>query len=423
MNQTLPYRADALQWQMFNIDIYRPPYVPNYMAAADWIQRSGILPGLLMDNIQRNAQAGPVSTFFFNYMAENGWANRQFSQLVQDAADFIFIENSNWNPPPHQVDNVIAGGVDKFIQLRSLACLIEFPALWYYIPQQDHGNVNNILNQFKSIMQNVDMMRRSMQQPPQMVYGGGPGPGPGPGSYAPHQQQRHVPFTAAGSAYQQMAGGPGYGPHISGGRDAGGGRDYSTISAGPTTTPTTPSQHTTNVAPAFVPKKETPAMNAPLQADVAQAANLVDSSEVKWKMSPNHPGLTYPMAYNPITHAVIYQIQADGTTVPLPQEGTLNVIDYDRHAVASLFGKPPIGTIVAKDSKFGETRVERSVEALREDVESAVDGMPTVMTRASRLYDVSLDFAMTAAKLGLMSLEQKDPPVYRLFARIFKPVL
>lgn len=451
----------------FNTDrIINPPYQVNFnnlpinmqgLQTVPWLAPyTNVVTGLAMDSLMRTCQNGPLSTFLYNMMSTQNWNNQQFLNLVQDLSDYIFIENQNWTPAPHQIEGVIQTGVANFMPMRTLACLIEFPQLWYYIQEPDKPAINVKLGEYQNTMARIMRMRQDTAMNPSMGQPVGYYPQqqmqqPMQGGYYPQQPVRpqgHVPFTAAGqSAYQNsqpgvvtMGAGPGYGPQVrtaSGGRDFGGAAPAHQQMQQPMQQQTM--QHHAQPASTLVPPIQPNQQSQPQQPTHAQGKETVMNTtgtaipmdpslrtpdEVTWRASPNHPALCYPPAFNPVTHHLYLSVQPDGSTTPVMQESGINMIDYDRHAVASLFGKPIPGSYVAKDNKQVMAKIDVGVTSIKNEMDEATEDNPTVLTKPKLLHEVSLDNAISTLQAENMLLQlTKKPTVFRGFVRVVTPII
>lgn len=151
--------------------------------------------------------------------------------------------------------------------------------------------------------------------------------------------------------------------------------------------------------------------------------SLQTPDDANWRMSLNHPALAYPPAFNPVNHNLYFKIQPDGSTVPELHESGLNMIDYDRHAVASLFGKPLPGLNVAKDNKQVMSRIDVGVSKIKSEMDEATEEQPTVLTKPKLLHESNLDVAILALRTEMLRLHDSKPIIYRGFVRVAEPII
>lgn len=426
----LPFFSDRLTSQVMQINVMAPPFLPPNINAAWVTPHTPFVTGLLMDSLGRSAQDGPISTFFFNMMSTNGWNNPQFSQMVQDCEDFILIKNANWVPPPHSIENTLVNGVIEFLNFRKMGCLVEFPQLWGYIRQEDQQGVNATLGQWREIMGNVMHMRQSTPpqgysvgqpmnyQPQQPMGGAGHG----------QQVQPHRPYTQAGSAFvAQVTGSPGQGVQIQTGST--GGRSF----GGPVPVVQQPAQGQQQYQ---APQVQQPVMQPTqpvttkentmtMQVETSLPPNMFAAGDVAWKAPKSQPAFAYPPAFNPTTHRLYFDKQSDNSTIPVIKEGTdLSMIDYDRHAVASMFGKPPAGMKVARDAKEIHSQIDAGLTALADEAANATEDSPTVLTKAALLSDTSLESSWAEGRLAMMNVQlSRRINAFRLFTCIYTPII
>jgi len=466
---TIPFSTNQITNPFFQVNYNNLPINVGGVQTVQWMMPYvQLATGLAMETLMVNTQQGPLSVFLYNMMSDNGWRNQQFAGLIQDIVDYIYIENQTWQPPPHQVEHIVRDGVVNFLRIRVYGCLADFPALWFCINENDRPSVNVQVNNYQQLMGRILRMRQDtanmanmpIGQPvmyqPQMQPGMMPmGMQPMGGGYMPQGQvnrvQGHMPFTAGGSAYQQanggvntMAAGPGYGPQV---RTASGGRDYGgaapsqqpqqmqtqqvqqqRVTAHPGSTLVPPFQQSASAHQPTQPTQFGPAQGKEIPMNQNGTAIPVDPSlktpdEAGWRMSLNHPELAYPPAFNPVQFNLYFKIQPDGSTVPEIHQSGINMIDYDRHAVASLFGKPLPGLNLAKDNKQVMARVDVGVAKIKSEMDEATEDKPTVLTKPKLLHDTNLEMAILTLRAEMLRLHESKPVIYRGFVKVAEPIL
>lgn len=154
-------------------------------------------------------------------------------------------------------------------------------------------------------------------------------------------------------------------------------------------------------------------------------ANMFAPGDVAWKASKSQPAFAYPPLFNPIKHRLFFDKQADNSTVPVIKEGTdLSMIDYDRHAIATMFGKPPANMKVVRDAKEIHARLDAAVSAIADEAANATEDHPTVLTKAGLLSDTSLASSWAEGRLAMMNVQlTKNVTAFRLFTRIYTPII
>lgn len=443
--QQLPYPIDRPIFAPQNINPNALPFVPQGIQAPPWlIQYVPFMTGIIMNQIQAGMGNGPISMFFYNMMVDRNWNNAAFSNLVQDISDSMFLEHQDWQPPPHQIEGAIHNNVQFFLSMRVISTVLEFGQLWNLIDPADHHAIQMTTAKFVEYMRRIQNMRNATPAPSAMAAYGQPvhhaAPAYGQPTYgqpAAQTAQRHQPYTTGGAQY--AGGGPGYqtgygtqqnnaGSRDEGGRSYGGptpAQQQAPHNAWQAAQQAKQQQPATNVAPPFETRKE-PAMAA---TPVQSYANTADVYSVKWRMSPKYP---YPIAFNPTTHDMHFAVQEDGSIQPLITENTMSGMDYDRHAIATLFGKPPAGTPVHKDIQIVTGVLSNAAKELSEELEEhstltadEAAKHPTVLTAPNQLFELSLDAALVSLQVNALTAGSGKvaPDMYRMYASIYTPLI
>lgn len=392
-----PFAVDRPTSNVLQIDFNRPPFVPPNIQCVQWLNPYiNLLTGCLMDRIQNAMGQGAVSMHFFNWMSANGWANSDFVAMVQDAADFIFIENQQYVPNPNDlVNGIIPRMAEAFVTMRSLYSVKQFPALWQFIAPQDQNAVNQEHYTFEGFMGRIMNMRRdsaaqNVGQPVGYAQGG--------------QTQRHQPYTTSGAAYQ--GGAPT--SYATGGVDArrGGGRDFAV--------PASAAAATNSMTPPFNPAVKEQVM----QQQQAQQPVQADPDNTPWR-APAEPA--YPPAYNPTKSKLIYVIK-NGATHPALKE-LAPMIEFDRHNLATLFGRPPAGSQVLLDNAMSEQNLVKAVASRDVEADGADHDVDSKhITKKALVCELSLDQAILSGRADWM-LFDTPPKVYHVFADVYLPIL
>lgn len=410
------FPVDRPLLQPMQYDPNRPPFVPQ-IQVNPWMQPYlPYLTGILMDMITKGA-VGPLSMHFYNHMSHNQWQNEDFVKEVHNCADFVFLKTAaiGQNIDP---GNAIIRMAPAYLSLRSIYEAKLFN-LMHYIDVADQNGIYAQHIQFEQEMAQIIGLRNGAM------------PGASPGVSVP------VGMPMAAGRYPQMGGvmqptmqmaapapamaAPGYGvpmgaaPVGQAGRGPGGGRDYAN-SATPVQTPAPAPAPVMQAAPAPAP--------APTAAPVNNDA-IVEASQAGWRGADSMP---YPMAYNPVLVKMMYKIE-NGKTLPYPTKNeSINMIDYDRHQIGTLFGQPPENLPVVKDNG----QIVRNLAAAVQDaaaeeleVDSNDERLKQNLGLKAILSAPTLDIAIQDGEIEMLSVIDRDNPpmVFQVYAQIFTPFI
>lgn len=408
----LPFPADRPLYPQQQIDVNRPAFVPQ-VPVANWLQPYlPYLTGVMMDVITRNSPQGPISMFFYNQMSSNNWANQDFVSLVHSCADLMFLENQNYIPTQNDIGNIVGRTVQSFLEMASVYAIKQFPALWGYIAEPDKRNMQQAHYAFEQMMQNIQQMRQATPAP--MNVGQQVGM---PGYGAPPQHQAYMnpgqPQQQQYPQHQAMMGRP-----MAGMGAPGGGRSYDAA----------PSQVQQAPPPQMAPVHQQQAPVQPMKGQAmsppnTQADNLVDPDNFSWKAPSDVP---YPPAYNPITHTLKYSLGMNNVTKPILLDGTINVIDYDRHDIGTLFGKPPANSPVLLDNTGINAKLQDGIRDITQELMNVDDKNKQIeftLSMENVLVETNLATAVMSTRVEMLAACPTVPMVYRALAHVYTPVL
>lgn len=429
----LPFPTDRPIQQQYQIDVNRPPFVPN-LTVSPWIQPYlPYLTGVMMDFITQKSANGPISMFFYNQMCYNNWQNQEFVETVAYCADFIYMENQHFTPQQNQIGEVFSRAVMTFVEMRSVYSIKQYPQLWNFIAEPDRRGFQQMHFAYETIVNNINSLRAATPAGPMpgqpVGYGMPPGYGqPQMGMGYPQQQQPQAPMGAA-FQHQQSSYGPQGGMRAPMGAPApGGGRSYDSTGTPPAPPQAPQAPQAPMAAPMQAPgpnqaqpPKGPNVMNAPQPQ--ASAANLVDPADYSWKFTPEVP---YPPVYNPVTHELKYSLGNNNTTKPVLIEGNTNVIDYNRHDIATFFGKPPVNSPVLMDNAPAISKLQEGIVDIAEEnanVDEKGKQVEYTLSLENLLVEVNLDNAIMAARVELRARHEEVPMVYRVYSHVYTPVI
>lgn len=407
-NNQLQFPVDQFITQPMRIDPQRPPIVFE-VQCAPWLKP--LVPwitGIFMDMITAGAQ-GPISIHFFNRMAQNNWNNSEFATEIANLADYIFLQAG-----PNQDPRAIPNYVQAYYGLRSKFEVQLAPGLRGYIAQQDQYMFDQAIAQFGGEVQRIVQLRQGGQVPPPQA------PMMSPQSYLPPQPaptyqgmgQGYAPPQAQAYQPQRTVGG--------GGRDYGGGA--------PTPMASPQAQAPTRTMPPPVPQAPAPAPQptqaaAPGQPHV-KLEDLRDPETTPW----NPPPLVSPMLFNPAKIKMMYIVDANGCTNSQPVKTNMDPINFDRHNIASLFGRVPVNMDVVKDNTQITTEIKQgALEALEESQE--VDDRSMRIEEHFGLREImsaaSLDEAIRDLRTEMEAKIDREnrPMVFQAYAQLFTGIM
>lgn len=398
-NSNIMYPVDQFVVPQMQYDPNNPPFVPQ-LQVPTWVgQYIPYLSGLMADMITRGA-VGPVSIHFYNHMVQNNWANNDFVTEINNCADFVYLKTANMNPNDIDPGKAFLQLVPAYLQLRSMFEVKIFGGLWQFINPQDKFAIEQDIGRFESEMSAIINLRQG---------GSGVRTAPMPGSVAGGR----YPAPATGgypNAQQPMQSAPYVAPIGVQGRAPGGGRDYGD------TTPVVKAQPAPVAAPQPVKGNAMPPN---------QEGLVVEATTTKWNPADEFP---YPLAYNPIKVKMLYQLTG-GKTHPRPANNTdINMIDYDRHNIQTIFGKPPANLPVLRDNT-------EQMQDLRSGIADAVEEENDLDEKGARKNQhLGLNVVMTGFSLKSMILDarverlaaiDKDlpPAIFQVYAKIYTPII
>jgi hypothetical protein len=471
-NQQLPFDPENLMWPTQWLNIENPPFVPQInvdQRAANYLP---VISGLLMQEIQNNAQPGrPLRVFMYNLYSNNGWANENFARTVAGICDW-FIMAMETNQYRSEQD-CLTDIVPKMAELAAATQLRDYPALEGYIDANMHNATVQLINNFDGIAHQIQSYMSRQQQGSQWGNRGQQQQGggwqdrqrgdwqgrrqTGGGSNWEGSTQRQTkPLDTFGSGGSNLfsgrqAGGDRWGKsgsqaeegstrfdrrreepaqsrssdvEVSGGAkmDDGFNTGWRRKEQQPAAKPTHVEIEQTGSTPALNKGKLVEAVQEAVEvlADEAKAAKLV------WKPSIDQP---YPLAYNPRTqllylrketsHAAVIQVVKDR------QEGS---VDYEKHKIVRSFGPGA--------RKLSPEENQKKLEAMRQSLEPRSLDDPTLTEEARALLknrvvsdawimETSQDLAWVVGLVGkeVDGIEGTLPDVYHRRAKICVPVV
>lgn len=481
-SQQLPFDPTRLAHPFLAIDQNRPPCVPPYQCENFLGPYLSYIAFLLQTEIQARSQENPLRTFAFNMLAANGFNNQDFAELFAATVDHVAMclmqrqygtpDEAAINLSPIMVDMAVAGFVQDFPQLTQF-----INQEVYYSVQETTANQQRFAaarRQFR--YQNPVFGYGQQQQQQQRPYQGAQQQGyPQQQQYRPggyqvpgHMQQGGMPVGAAPAPFRQRGpvgatslSRPPQAPE----QETGMQRPVSPMGTSkyakmlkdvedvrvkeapqPYQSPNLPPQQEAPndlLRQPFTPRTEQ-AMNsqqpynqAPLEADGSFLIPEVQSTYV-WKPTAEQP---YRPIYHPSCEQRMHRIFPDGRVVVEVHPLQLSNMDYEKHNVPNVFGKPREGVNydqLRALGKFAEgarevaQRFEWEQEATGDDEAASAaqaklnEDPVSVVINENWAADVSETSIMLNAgidRLAHNATAEKPADVYRVNAYLAEPVL
>lgn len=191
-NQQLPFSAtEALSGNWINNPLQDRLPLPNLNLDPNLQWILPVVAAGFIDELQKNSyNAGPVSTFAYNFFSTNFYNNRQFADVLADAFELaLFMISRQGARDQRSIENLAFGAGGSHSATAAALCTRYFPELYQMLDGQGRYAVDQTIGKWEQI-QNV-MYNRQPQRP----MGGG---------YQSHPGQQ-------GGGYDYRRGGPGPG--------------------------------------------------------------------------------------------------------------------------------------------------------------------------------------------------------------------
>lgn len=141
-----------------------------------------VLPTIIatvINDLQVNCQAGPLSTFAYNLFSRSWYNNVEFAQMFQDLVDHVCFAIARSQAQQNQIQGLVAEVAKRHVKIAIAQCVNLFPALQSVLPadraQQILYELNGELQFWANLRREIDGMYQQLQQPqPQAVMGGHP---------------------------------------------------------------------------------------------------------------------------------------------------------------------------------------------------------------------------------------------------------
>lgn len=158
---------------------------------------------VFIDELQRNCQAGFVSTFAYNFFSNNFYNNKAFGAVFQDAIDHaLFVLSTSNVRDPQQVQNLVAQVAAVHSVIATALTTQYYPELNDYVDQAGYNQLQAEIQKWNRICAAMD--QQSNQYAPRGGYTGQPG-APAGGSRPQYQGGGHqrAPAAGPGAGYQR----------------------------------------------------------------------------------------------------------------------------------------------------------------------------------------------------------------------------
>lgn len=455
----LPFDPVNLQVQPISFSLQNPPYVPNQVATHEALY--DFVPGicaLLANEIQSKATANNTNflrVFMYNQCAPNNFATESFDQLVHATLDFIVYILT----PPVSIQNpsieaAIEYAIPEMVYMMAAYNCQQYPRLGNEVPQQLVGTIKGLIDQYAFVSKEIDNLKRGGQKSNNGSFGnrsafggrssfGGGANNNNRGSFGGGGQQQQGSFGGFGNR--------GSNPPANNNRSFGGssglfsntnntpvGFGKQTGSFGGGTSQTASQVETKAISGGKYPQpnfNKGVAMQAAPQAtgqslaeelsfDQAAGPSMEDYNSTDWVPSKRYP---YFPAFNPATMTLSYEIQADGTTHPILKKRDPNM-DYDRHALPSVFGNAPESYDLSRTAQALQ-RIQKGTLAINSEAALAQvapaegeEEPKLVLNHPEWFIETSVTGAWLVTQLARLELDQ-SPDVFRANAMVTTPII
>lgn len=378
----LRYDPTRLTQPFIQIQLGYPPYTPNVPAIPAVAQNLPLITSMAIMDIQQKAQVNALRTFMFNQFAQNNFMTPELDSLVD--ACVRYIELSLAKRQYGSVEEAIAECVPRTVEMICAVGLQANPGLEQYVDPHTQQVAMRLIQYFRQVGDEINAMRNSQQgggfQRPVQTQFTQPGAGPYGNAYG-QQPQMQVHRAGANGGYSVMApvmrgmtstGGlfnnPGtVAPPTSSNADQSTRYNASRYAIAPEavvdvqTRPATLSQPFSPRSPQEIDSMQETTQGNVLDEPVQKPA-LVPYTEMDYRGSAVQP---YFPAFAPSQFTLGYELSADGATVPIiKRKSKEQILDYDKHAITTVFGNVPKRLEVNKHLEMLE-RVQRGVQVMK----------------------------------------------------------
>lgn len=434
----LPYSAQQPQHAMLNISLnpLSPPFIPQIQTDPQLQQYISLISAVAAAEIQQRAQSNPLRMFMFNRYAINNFANQDFSSLIGNICDYVFLMLYLRRVYPN-IDVAIQDAIPKVLEMMCAVAMQEYPGLQAFVDQNTTNAAFGMIQQFQAIGAEVGNYKRSGQWP-----GGVQTVAP---TMVPMHQYTTQPLQGGG--WQTQGGWQGTQQARASGNTGLFRSGPNSATPGVTETPqrrftdrwSVPNDRHEVAAPAqqeilrqpYEPRK--PTMNT----QATDVTTLLDSNEPQltpihdatWSPRPNY-SIWYLPAYNPVTHELMIQTQADGQQTPVLKTRTKPMMEYDRHKLKTVFGAAPAALDLSHTQEALQ-RITKGVRILSGEEQAPAtneDGSPykpSVYVNPKWMAETSYASAWLSVGLERLQLKETDgnPDIYRRYVQIAEPIV
>lgn len=439
----LPFPPNQVMWPWINISLQNPPYLPTTVRPVDpgMLQLVPFVAAICAFETQKAAQeqpGNPLRVFMFNIVGQNNFANAEFEALVAATMDYLWLGLMAGRFPNMPIEQAAQLASMQMIEMIRSAYIAKFPALEQFCDPQLLQNARGLLQAFQQSASEINAAKQragvmaSGTMPVSVGYGGMGMNYGNPGI--------HRAYGGGGSNWQASLN------VASTTVQPGSGSMFNNVNRPAPTTGSAAGVSTSRYdqenplrqpfqarAATPQPAQEEQTVQVPVQPEPA-AEPLIPMKDVKWRPSENFP---YLPAYNPDRHVVFLKMLADGTFEPVIKNKE-EVMDYERHAVAT-FGPKPRNLDLSKTPETLE-RIEQGIAQInRQEPPEVVEGdkevvLPfTQMIRADTgaegednvLREVSSEAVWLVAGLARLvtHVNGQVPDIYRVHAKLYEPIV
>lgn len=459
----LPFNPTALDKPLYNLNDSYPPVTFNFSSPVP--QLDYLLPFITARcaiEIQRDATEHPLRIFTFNRATENNFNNQYFAGIVNTMVMYIALLAVQGRLSP-MVENDVAAAAEMIVRAYVFHSVVDFPALGQFVPQNKDQAVNQEIQNYKAIANELLQYQqhlRGQQQPQRSQYGGqinqGGGAYGGQRSTYGGQQQPQYPGS---QPQQQFHGNVGMQPRQQQQPVVGGHRSTFFTTTSQQVNPNESAvggrfsepQFSMHVDDALLESRQvnnprfdqqveqtkgkvmnqqnswvadtTPAVAAPLNiVSHADAGDLV-----VWKPTDDEP---YFPAYRPSVRELFLVTEPNGHITTDIQDR--NNMDFNQHNLPNIFGgahkyqtlRDP--EVVQEELVKGQDRIDQEAKQseIIDEINPDQSALKVVVSK-SQVFEVSESTAWhaVALKRARLIVDDKVPVIYRAYAQIAEPVI
>lgn len=449
-SNSLPADPMNLQVAPIQFTMDNPPYAPQRVNCPN--ELVPYVPGicaLLANELQEKATgqgSNPLRVFAYNLCAPNRFATEAFDNLVHSTLDLIVYMLS---PPASinnpTIENAIQAAVPEMVYMMCAVNCRQYPALGQMIQQGAAnmvGTINGLISQFDFLCNDIQSMKQGNPKSANTSMGNRSAFGGGSFGRANNNNRGSFGANQASTSSRGFGGGFGQQPA----QQSTQGSTGLFNNRGNTTTGgsfgnkgsfglAVSNQSNETAKTGNYPSQPFSKGNNMSQSDTKFAEELSfeqKPTRVDYKDTDFVPSLKYPYfpAFNPVRFEMQYEIQGDDSTQPIAIKRNPDM-DYDRHAMPSIFGSVPDSYDLSATAK-NLARIQKGILAINAEATEAAahekahpdaeEKFKTTLHAPMWFVETSLNAAWLELQLQRLGLDIA-PEVYRANATVATPII